>query len=62
MKTEFVINNYTLGARLRMCPTHKIVSNERIDKGHTSVVFEDLTASERILCEKALARKGKDID
>lgn len=62
MKTEFVINNYVLGARLRMCPTHKVVSKERVDERHTSVVFENLTASERILCEKALARKGKDID
>lgn len=59
MRITFVINNYTLGAKLRSAPTHKLVQEERIDRNHTIVTFEDVTANEVSFMEKLFAKKGK---
>ena len=62
MKVKYIINNYTLGAKLRTCPTHKIISQDRIDKGHTVVVFDGLSAHEKQFCDKILAIRGVTLD
>lgn len=60
MKHQIIINNYTLGARLRMTPIDKIVKQYRLDSRHTLVVYEDLTKSEIEFCERVFARKLKE--
>ena len=58
MKYEWTINNYTLGARLRMCPVHKITKQERISPKATLIEFSELTQREIEFINKVLARKG----
>lgn len=60
MKHEIIINNYQKGSCLRMTPTHKIVSIEKIDNRHHKVIYEDLTKSDVCLIEKAFAKKLKE--
>ena len=61
MKVRFVVNNYMLGAKVKSTPTDKIVSQERIDKAHTEIVYE-INDREREFCEKVLAKKGEVIE
>ena len=61
MKVRFVVNNYTLGAKVRSTPTDKIVSQNRIDHNHTEIVYE-ITDREKQFCEKVLAKKGEVIE
>ena len=58
MKVSYVINNYTLGAKLRTTQTDKIVSQKRIDRNHTEVVYEFVNDREKAFCDKVLAKKG----
>lgn len=60
MKHEIIINNYQKGSSLKMTPTHKIVSIEKIDSRHHKVTYEDLTKSDICLIEKAFAKKLKE--
>ena len=61
MKVRFVVNNYTLRAKVRSTPTDKIVSQNRIDKVHTEIVY-DINEREKQFCEKVLAKKGEVIE
>ena len=61
MKVKFTVNNYMLGAKVKSTPTNKIVSQERIDKTHTEIVYE-INDREKQFCEKVLAKKGKVIE
>lgn len=61
MKVKFTVNNYMLGAKVKSTPTDKIVSQERIDKAHTEIVYE-INDREKQFCEKVLAKKGKVIE
>ena len=58
MKVRFVVNNYTLGAKVRSTPTDKIVSQKRIDPKRTEIVYE-INDREKQFCEKCLAKKGE---
>lgn len=58
MKVRFVVNNYTLGAKVRSTPTDKIVSQNRTDPKHTEIVYE-INDREKQFCEKVLAKKGE---
>ena len=58
MKVRFIVNNYTLGAKVRSTPTDKIVSQNRIDPKHTEIVY-DINEKEKKFCEKVLAKKGE---
>lgn len=62
MKVKFIINNYQLGAKLQSTPTHKIISQSRLDKHHTEVIYDELTENEKNFCEKVLSRRGVIID
>lgn len=55
---KFIINNYQLGSKLHMTPTDKIISQKRLDKSHTEIVYDKLTENERSFCEKVLSKKG----
>ena len=61
MKVRFVVNNYTLGAKVRSTPTDKIVSQNRIDPKHTEIVYE-INDREKQFCDKVLARKGEVVE
>ena len=65
MTVKYSINNYTLGAKLRSCPTECIVSQVRTDKGHTEVVFRFPEGrkgeNQKAICVKVLAKKGQRI-
>lgn len=61
MRVRFVVNNYTLGAKVRSTPTDKIVSQNRIAPKHTEIVYE-INDREKQFCEKVLARKGEVIE
>ena len=61
MKVRFVVNNYTLGTKVRSTPTDKIVSQNRIDPKHTEIVYE-ITDRKKQFCEKVLAKKGEVIE
>lgn len=58
MKVRFIVNNYTLGAKVRSTPTDKIMSQNRIDKTHTEIVYE-INDREKQFCEKCLAKQGE---
>lgn len=60
MKVRFVVNNYVLGAKVKSTPTDKIVSQGRINKTHTEIVYE-ITDREKQFCEKVLAKKGETL-
>ena len=61
MKVRFTVNNYTLGAKVRSTPTDKIVSQKRIDKTHTEIVYE-INNNEKQFCERVLAKKGERVE
>lgn len=58
MKVKFTVNNYTLGVKVKSTLTDKIVSQERIDKVYTEIVY-DIDEREKQFCEKVLAKKGE---
>ena len=57
MKVRFVVNNYTLGAKVKSTPTDKIVSHNRTDPNHTEIVYE-INDRHKQFCKKVLAKKG----
>ena len=61
MKVRFVVNNYTLGAKVRSTQTDKIVSQKRIDPKHMEIVYE-INDREKQFCEKVLAKKGEVVE
>lgn len=58
MKAQYTINNYVLGARLKMTPVHKIIKQYRKDSRYTIVIYQDLTPNEFQFINKILGRKG----
>ena len=58
MKIKFIINNYQLGGKLYMTPVDKIISQNKLDKSHTEVIYDELTENEKNFCEKVLPRRG----
>lgn len=58
MRVQYTINNYQLGAKLKTCPTHKIVSQERIDSKHVVVIFE-INQREMELVNRVFTKTGK---
>lgn len=62
MKIKFIINNYQLGGKLYMTPVDKIISQNRLNKHHTEVIYDGLTENEKNFCEKVLSRRGVIID
>ena len=60
MKVRYIVNNYQKGAKLKTCPTHKIIDMKNIDSKHTSVIF-DVNEREIEFINKVLAKKGEII-
>lgn len=61
MKVSFIVNNYTLGAKVKSTPTDKIVSMERLSNTRTEIVYE-INDREKQFCEKVLAKRGEVIE
>ena len=61
MKVSFIVNNYTLGVKVKSTPTDKIVSMERLSNTRTEIVYE-INDREKQFCEKVLAKKGEVIE
>lgn len=58
---KWIINNYQLGSKLHMTPIDKIVSQKRLDKSHTEVVYDGLTDNQKAFIQKVFARKGIEV-
>lgn len=59
MTVSYIVNNYTLGAKVRTSPAHKISNKDRIDRNHTKITYTDLTQKEKEFTDKLFAKKGK---
>lgn len=42
MRVEYIVNNYTLGAKVKTTPKHKLVDVDRIDRNHTKLIYSNL--------------------
>ena len=58
MKIKFIINNYQLGGKLYMTPVDKIISQNKLYKSHTEIIYDGLTENEINFCKKVLSKKG----
>lgn len=61
---SYIVNNYTLGAKVKTTPRDRIISQNRIDRNHTELIYEfDSTSGsiqrQKEFCDMVLARKGK---
>lgn len=48
-----------LGAKVRSTQTEKIISQKKIDKNKTELVYDFINMKEKEFCDKVLSRKGK---
>ena len=62
LTARWVINNYTLGAKLKSAPTHKIITQNRLDSKKTEVIFASLTEREYDFINKLFAKQGKILE
>ena len=58
MKIKYIVNNYMLGAKVRSTQTEKIISQNRIDKNKTELVYDFINMKEKEFCDKVLSKKG----
>lgn len=61
MKVSYTVNNYQLGGKVKTTPTDRIISQNRIDKSHTEIVYDFETERQKEFCDKVLSKKGKII-
>lgn len=62
MKVLYVVNNYQIGAKVKITPTDKIVSQNRIDKSHTEIVYDFTHEKQKEFCDKVLSKSGEIIE
>lgn len=62
MKVLYTVNNYMLGAKVKSTPTDKIISQNRIDKTHTEVIYQFENSRQKESCDRILAKNGKIIE
>ena len=62
LTARWVINNYTWGAKLKSAPTHKIITQNRLDSKKTEVIFAGLTEREYEFINKLLGKQGKILE
>ena len=61
MKVLYVVNNYMLGGKVKSTPTDRIISQNRIDKSHTEIVYDFESQRQKEFCDKVLAKNGNII-
>ena len=62
MKVLYTVNNYILGSKVKSTQTDKIISQNRIDKTHTDIVYQFENIRQKECCDKILSKIGKIID
>lgn len=62
MKVLYTVNNYMLSAKVKSTQTDKIISQNRIDKTHTDIVYQFENIRQKECCDKILAKNGKIIE
>lgn len=62
MNVLYTVNNYILGAKVEITQTDKIISQRRIDKAHTKIIYAFDDFRQKEFCDKVLARNGKVLD
>lgn len=62
MKVLYTVNNYMLGAKVKSTPMDKIISQNRIDKTHTEVIYQFENIRQKESCDRILAKNGKIIE
>lgn len=58
MKIKYIVNNYMLGAKVRSTQTEKIISQKKIDKNKTELVYDFINMKEKEFCDRVLSKKG----
>ena len=58
MKIKYIVNNYMLGAKVRSTQTEKIISQKKIDKNKTELVYDFINMKEKKFCDRVLSKKG----
>lgn len=59
MKMTYIINNYTLGAYFKSTPQQYLVCTERIDSGHTRVIYDVPNGKVADTIDKMLGYRSK---
>lgn len=62
MKVLYTVNNYMLGAKVKSTLTDKIISQNRIDKAHTEIIYQFENIRQKESCDRILAKNGKIIE
>ena len=62
MKVLYTVNNYILGSKVKSTQTDKIISQNRIDKAHTDIVYQFENIRQKECCDKILSKIGKIVD
>ena len=62
MKVLYTVNNYQLGAKVKTTQTDRIVSQNRIDKTHTEIVYDFDNMKQKEFCDKVLSKAGKIVE
>lgn len=64
MKVSYTVNNYQLGAKVNVALVNdsKILSQKRIDKSHTEIVYYFSSVKQKEFCDKVLSKHGKIIE
>ena len=62
MKVLYIVNNYTLGTKVKSTQIDKIISRNRIDKAHTEIIYHFENIRQKESCDKILAKNGKIIE
>ena len=62
MKVLYIINNYQLGAKVKSTPTDKIISQNRINKTHTEIIYQFENIKQKESCDRILVKNGKIIE
>ena len=58
MKIKYIVNNYMLGAKVRSTQTEKIISQNRIGRNKTELVYDFINLKEKEFCDRVLSKKG----
>ena len=59
MKVSYILNNYQMGRSIKTSPTEKILSQNRLDKSHTEVIYNLEHSNQKEFCDKLFGKNGK---
>lgn len=62
MKVSYIVNNYQLGGKVKTTPTDKIISQNRVDRTHTEIIYHFESVKQKEFCDKVLAKNGTIIE